>query len=136
MHNKPVAAVFLFSFSLTACGTLFNKGVKTLPAESEPAGAEVYVDGERRCVSPCTLELKNNKDHTIVLKKAGYKDVTCEVRASAKAGWIVLDILIFPVGVIVDAVTGEWKGIGQKTCQVNLPAADGAAQDATAIRGR
>ena len=126
MRNKAVPPiVIVLGLAVTACGALFNKSVKSVAMGSEPSEAEVWVDGNRMGVTPVTLELDNHESHTVVFRKEGFKEVTCQLKSSAKAGWIILDVLGALLPVIIDAATGEWKGISQDVCNVNLPSVDG-----------
>jgi len=52
--------------------------VGTVSLTSNPAGAEVYLDGQFYGDSPATLKLKPGK-HTITMKMAGYKDWSREI---------------------------------------------------------
>lgn len=110
----------------TACGTLFNSKVKTINMMSTPAEAEVWIDGARRGVTPLSLELDNQESHTVVFRKEGHSDIACELNSSTGATWVGLDILGGLIPIIVDAVTGDWKGIGQDACDVVLPTAPAA----------
>ncbi len=89
---------------------------------SEPQGAEVYVDGNRVGVSPVSVVLDNTKSHNVVFKKQGYKDVTCILSTKTGAGWVVIDILGGLVPLIIDAATGDWSQVSAKSCNVTLPA--------------
>lgn len=125
MWKKAVGLCMLVSVAAVACGTLFNQSEKTVSMSSEPSEAEVWVDGNRMGMTPVTLELDNFESHTVTFRKEGYREVTCELNSSAKAGWIVLDVLGGLIPVIVDAATGEWSGISDDTCNVTLPSESG-----------
>jgi len=121
VNTKPLSTVVVLGLTVTACGTLFNQKLKNVDMNSEPSEAEVWVDGSRMGVTPISLELDNQESHTVVFRKDGFEEVTCELKSSAKGGWIVLDILGGLIPVIVDAATGNWKGISQDVCSVVLP---------------
>ena len=109
---------------VAGCATLFNSGTKSVAMSSNPSAAQVWIDNVNRGATPITLELNNHQSHTVVFRKEGYQDVACELTASVGAGWVILDILGGLLPVIIDAATGEWKGIDQGTCDVNLPGTD------------
>lgn len=123
MSNLSRATLVCAALAVTACGTLFNAKTKTVSMSTQPSEAEVWVDGEMRGVTPITLQLDNQESHTVVFRKAGHREVTCELKSSAKAGWIILDVLGGLLPVIIDAATGNWNGISEDICNVNLPAA-------------
>lgn len=85
------------------CGTVMNGGPATI---IPPPGATV--DGVAGPV-PASKKLP----HEIV-----YQDGRrCIVESSVGAGYVIVDIvLLFLVGVIVDAVTGDWKTLDAGAC--------------------
>ena len=124
--KRTVLAVLVagMAASTMGCAAIFAGGnQKDVHMDAEPRGAEVYVDGALRGQTPVVLELDRRKSHTVVFKLDGYQDATCQLNASAGAGWIVLDILLTGlIGVIVDAATGAWNSIGDAMCSVRLTA--------------
>ena len=121
MKTRHTGLVLLSALLATGCGALFNSKVKTIAMTSTPAQAEVWIDGTMRGVTPLSLPLDNQESHTVVFRKEGYQDVTCELRSSVGAGWIILDILGGLIPIIVDAATGDWKGISEDSCNAGLP---------------
>lgn len=103
------------------CGALFNTKVKTIAMTSTPAQAEVWIDGTMRGVTPLSLPLDNQDSHTVIFRKDGYEDVVCELSSNVGAGWVLLDLLGGLLPIIIDAATGDWKGIGEDSCNVGLP---------------
>lgn len=131
---RCLPAICLVAAATTACGTLFNAKVKTISMVSNPDQAEVWIDGTMRGVTPLSLELDNQESHTVVFRKEGHSDVACELNSSTGTLWVVLDILGGLIPIIVDAATGDWKGIDQNACDVVLPtspAADPPRSDLT-----
>ncbi|MCY3699592.1 MAG: PEGA domain-containing protein [Gemmatimonadetes bacterium] len=120
---KRLIPLFFVTLATTACGTLFNSKIKTVSMLSNPGEAEVWIDGTMRGTTPLTAELDNQTSHTVVFRKEGHSDVVCELTATTGTLWVVLDILGGLLPVIVDAATGDWKGISQNVCDVVLPTA-------------
>ncbi|WP_420634946.1 PEGA domain-containing protein [Candidatus Palauibacter sp.] len=121
-------ALCLVVVATTACGTLFNSKIKTINMTSSPVQAEVWIDGMMRGMTPLSLELDNQTSHTVVFRKEGHTDVVCELNSGVGAGWIILDVLGGLIPIIVDAVTGDWNGISEDACHVNLPTPPPAVQ--------
>lgn len=119
------ASVVALAVSSGGCATLFNDSLKTVAMTSQPTEAEVWVNGNRLGTTPVSLDLTNSESHTVVFRKAGYKEVTCMLRANVDALWVVLDVLAGLVPIIVDAATGAWKGIEQGACNMVLPPGGG-----------
>ena len=65
---------FLFCSGLTGCATIVVGDTQLLTVDSVPTGAEVYIDGVLRCVTPMSASVKRKKDATLTLKKEGYID--------------------------------------------------------------
>ena len=126
---KRLSMLLIAAIVTAGCGTLFNSKIKTISMSSNPTQAEVWIDGTMRGTTPLSLELDNQRSHTVVFKKEGHADVACELRSNTGAGWIILDILGGLLPVIIDAATGDWNGIGQDVCNVNLPADPADAAD-------
>lgn len=121
MLSRSAYVVALAALGSYGCATLFASKSSSIPMNSEPTGAEVFVDGNRVGQSPTTIELDHKRDHTVTFRKAGYKEVNCTVTRSVGAGWVILDVLGGLLPVVIDAATGAWYNIKPKTCNVNLP---------------
>lgn len=97
---------------LLGCATLLaGKDPVQIPTATTPAGAEVYLDGNRLGTTPDTVHVERKKSHTLVFKKAGYKDASCVLEKSTGAGWVILDIISGVVPIVIDAVTGDWSKV-------------------------
>lgn len=113
------ALLLLCSFG-TGCATLFGPSSHALALASEPAGAEVYVNGFKMGTTPVELNLKADKSYTIEFRKEGYNSVTRVVNTKVGAGWVILDILGGLIPVIIDAATGNWNQLDQDAVNAAL----------------
>jgi hypothetical protein len=97
--NKLIAASLV---CLAGCGAIFNeKAVMTNP----PPGATI--DGQ-----PGPQVLVQAHPHEVV-----YPDGRrCMIQPKIKGMYIVGDILTFPIGLIVDVVTDDWKVLDAGYC--------------------
>jgi len=107
---------------LAGCAALFATKNPPISMQTNPSGAEVWIDGTRMGVTPLTLELSTKKSYVITFKKEG-QEATATISNSVGAGWIILDVLGGLVPVIIDAATGSWYGLNTHTVNVNLAAA-------------
>lgn len=121
---KKIALVAA-AMSLSACGALFNGGPEDVAVSTNPAGAEIWIDGTNRGITPATLQLAKNKDHTITLRRAGYQEQTVTISRRLSSTYLILDILGGLVPVIVDAATGSWYVLDTDTVDVTLAPAGG-----------
>jgi hypothetical protein len=106
--------------TVSSCATLFGKKTHALAVSSDPRGAEVYVNGFKRGVTPIELNLKADKSYTIEYRKEGFESVTRVVNTKVSAGWIVLDVLGGLIPIIVDAATGNWNKLDQDSVNAAL----------------
>lgn len=83
-----------------------------IPVATTPAGADVFLDGNRLGTTPVKVQVERKKPHTLVFRKEGYKEASCILATSTGAGWVILDILTGLVPVVIDAVTGDWTKVG------------------------
>lgn len=97
--NDPVAkiglklcvSIGLVVISISGCAS-------TTHVKTNPAGAELYVDNVRQCVTPCDYTDRSTlftPSRQIVLKLAGHKDVETTIRKSEiQVGPLVGGILV------------------------------------------
>lgn len=117
------------TFALSGCGALFNGGPAHVAFQSNPSGAEVWINGAQRGATPITLDLAKNQNYTVTFKKAGFQDATMNLNKKVGAGWVILDILGGVLPVVVDAATGSWYGLSTNNVNMNLT-------QATAMHGQ
>jgi len=110
----PVAAFTV------GCATLFSSSSVPVAMQSDSPGAEVWIGGTLRGRTPLTLELDNTKPVSITFKQQGRQDQTVDIPTKVRAGMVVLDVLGGLLPVIIDASTGEWKTLEQRTVNVNM----------------
>ena len=79
---------------------LTPKGVE-VEVRTEPAGAEVFIDGRRVGTSPCKFSLAVGK-HKVTVRKKGYKEKTVEVSTPLKAP-LLIKLEPLPVRVRLDS---------------------------------
>src|SRR5690348_1570916 len=105
-HGMRLMGLVVSAISLTGCAAIFGSKQKMFDLRSNPSGAEVFLDGARLGTTPFKVNLSDQKEHTFVFRKDGYKEVTCTLSKGTGGGWVVADILLGLVPVIVDAATG------------------------------
>jgi hypothetical protein len=131
MHGvmKQVSALtVLFSLALTqGCASILGAKRKDFSMNSNPAGAEVWINGSRVGVTPMNYRVSNTKPLTVTYKMDGHQDVSCVFTPSTGGGWVILDVLTGLVPIVVDAATGNWSQLHESSCNLTLPAAAAAA---------
>jgi len=112
--------VLLPIFALSACGALFNGGPANVAMSSNPAGAEIWIDGTNRGITPATLQLAKDKNHTVTFRKAGFADTNYQINRQVSPTYVVLDVLGGLLPIVIDAATGSWYVLSTKEVNVQL----------------
>ena len=90
MGRIPKAVtVLLFcvlALSFVGCATLFKAKTRTVDFDSDPKGAELYINGNRMGTTPMPLNLSNLKALTVTFKKEGYEDKTYIINTKVGGG--------------------------------------------------
>ena len=94
---------------------------------SNPSGAEVWIDGNRAGTTPVSITLDHKHEHVVVFIMDGYHEVSCRLNRKVGAGWVVLDVLFGLIPVVVDAATGSWHSLDGDVCNVTLRREPGAS---------
>jgi hypothetical protein len=124
MFKKLILVVCLIALGgvFTGCATLFKEKSRTVSFDSDPQGAEVYINGNRMGKTPFPLNLSNKTALTVTFKKEGYEDKTYIINTKLGAGWVILDCLGGFIPVIIDAVTENWSNLETSEAKVLLDA--------------
>ena len=107
-------------FSLLGCATLFKSKSRTVAFDSDPTGAEIYINGNHIGHTPMPMNLSNAKAVTVTFKKEGYEDKTYLINTKVGAGWVILDCLGGFIPVVIDAVTENWYNLDTDEVKVML----------------
>jgi hypothetical protein len=120
--KKALSAVLFFIVLLAAssCATLFKGTTEDVMFSSNPDPAEVWVNGAKLGLTPCTLNLETKKTYSVEFRKEGFATEIRTITNHVGAGWIILDVLGGLVPVIVDAATGAWYSFNQKNVDAVL----------------
>lgn len=90
------------------CATMFTGSVQPMTVSSQPPGARVFIDGAYTGVTPMTLMLKTERDHTVALQREGYRDTISPV--SREFNPVAVLNLFSVVCWVVDIATGAlWR---------------------------
>ncbi len=115
-----VCVITIAVFSLVGCATLFKQKSRTVAFNSDPQGADIYINGNRMGKTPMPMNLSNLKAVPVTFKKEGYDDKTYIINTKVGGGWVVLDCLGGFIPVIIDAVTENWYNLDTDDVKVLL----------------
>jgi hypothetical protein len=118
-----IAALAGAVFFAGGSATIIKGTSQPVTITTSPPGATVYVDQQPVGVSPITVSLKH-ADHAVSASLPGYGPGYARLTTSF-SGW---SLLAFPLGMIVDAITGAISTLDQDAVVIQL--APGAAPPA------
>jgi hypothetical protein len=110
----------VFLFSITGCALIFKTTKEEVKFDSEPAGAQVIVNGTVMGTTPCAFKLESKGTYMIEIRKEGHAIWGKQLTNHVGAGWIILDILGGLVPIIIDAATGAWYQLDEKSINAVL----------------
>jgi hypothetical protein len=113
-------------FSTTGCATLFAAGPDTIPVQTNPPGAWVYVNGMAMGQTPTTIQLDRSRPGQIQIYLPGFQPVMM-YRSKTLNGWFIVSILFFLVPIVVDLATGNWQRFDDGPIMIGLTPAGGQA---------
>lgn len=112
----------LVSFLSLSCASIFKGSSADIRVNSNPAGADIYINGIDRGQTPQTLSLKRNQDYVLTFKKDGYEDLNFEVSKKFDVGTAVVGNIFSwgLLGLIVDVGTGAAYSLTPADIDANL----------------
>lgn len=108
------------------CATLFASGPDTIPVQTNPPGAWVYVNGMVVGQTPTTISLDRSRPGQIQIYLPGFQPVMM-IRSKTLNGWFIVSILFFIIPIVVDLATGNWQRFDDGPILIGLTPAGGAA---------
>jgi hypothetical protein len=101
--KKLILSAALIVF--TGCATIIQPGPDRIPVNSNPPGAQVFLDDQAVGVTPMVLAVPRDSDGRIRVEKEGYTPYSIN-RDKVVAGWVFGNILLGGViGLSVDLIT-------------------------------
>jgi hypothetical protein len=110
-NRKIICYCFLFAvlpFVIGGCATVFKGTSRDLQINSDPPGAEVYIDGSLEGSTPTTVSVKSTMNHRVSLKMDGYEPLDTVVFKQISPVWVSVDLMLLWLPAIVDMATGAW----------------------------
>jgi hypothetical protein len=118
--GQPLLVLLLLLFPV-ACGTLTHGTSQKIACVSNPAGAVVRTADGAACTTPCSVNLKRNKDDTLIIERAGYQPVTVHLHSSLSktfAGEVLLPGGLICLG--IDLASGGAYELAPGSFDINL----------------
>ena len=122
MKLMLTSVIVAFSLLSTSCATMFGDNKRDIAVRANVSGAEVSINGVSYGDAPTSLVLNGTEvygSQMIRVEKKGYGDEVRKVRTSFQmvSLW---NILNFPIGFIIDGITGNLMRVDSKEINVSL----------------
>ncbi|MBI4398160.1 MAG: PEGA domain-containing protein [Candidatus Omnitrophica bacterium] len=118
----------------SGCATLVGGGSsEKVQIQSEPRGAEVFVDGISSGKTPVFVSLERRDSHQLKFKKEGYAE---ETRMTTKGtnGWLWGNLLVGGIiGILIDMSTGAAYKVDPKNIHVVLTQVKASANEVVSL---
>ncbi len=117
---KKSIAILAILCNLMGCASMFGDNTRKITVKSSPSGAGVYVDGVRYGTTPTIVTLNNYiyGGKVITIRKDGYKDQAAVINTQFQPVGL-WNILNWPIGFIIDGVTGDIIKIAPETLNID-----------------
>ena len=122
MFLKTVSLLlgFVFLVSCTGCATILKKKSVDVEINSEPAGADVFIDNNRVGRTPLTINLPHRNPAVVGLKKEGYEDITHTIDNHLVHGWLIVSLLCDGFPAIIDLATKSAFSLNENKINIKL----------------
>jgi uncharacterized protein YceK len=118
-HIRLVLSVIAV-LSLTGCATILKQPNAVLDINSDPAGANVYVNGNKAGNTPLPVIVPHKRPVTLTFKKDGYIDKVYVINNKIESHWFIFDLLGGPLPLLIDATSGNWCSLEETNISVDL----------------
>ncbi|MBH0178002.1 MAG: PEGA domain-containing protein [Nitrospira sp.] len=125
-HDRLFGILMLVPLMLAfGCATIVVGDKQSLTFDSEPAGAQIFINGVSMGLTPATITIqkRNYENATVVFKKGGHIDQQATLHTKTTPG----------VGVawpVASASTTRWM----RACRFSTPKSNGSRQSSTQPR--
>lgn len=119
---RVITSLILFCILTISCASIFKGSSAEIRVNSNPSGADIFINGIDRGTTPQTLSLKRDSDYILTFKKAGYEDVNFEVAKKFDFGTTIIGNIFSwaLVGIIVDVATGAAYSLTPADVEANM----------------
>jgi len=128
-YLSTLFAILVVCITIVGCGTIVQGTTQQVSFTSDPAGADVEVNGLDKGETPVTVELSRKDSHTVKFDLAGYQPYELAVNRKV-SGWVVGNIVFGGlIGLAVDAATGGMYKLDPDQVRAQLDAEGTASVD-------
>lgn len=138
LKKFTIIPLLLIAVIFTAsCAAIFKGSSAEVRVNSNPAGADIFINGIDKGTTPQTLSLKRDSDYVLTFKKEGYEDLNVEVRKEFDFGTTIVGNIFSwgLIGIVVDVATGAAYSLTPADVEANLEAMQSAGYIETNFEG-
>ena len=111
---RTVVALALIPILLsnTGCAVLFRGSRQTIPFDSNPPGAEIYLDGNLVGVTPTTVKFSRARNHVLLVRSENWeREILLTHSIDPEGGWLLF-VDVVPGGGLAIASAAQGCGGG------------------------
>ena len=117
----PSALLTLFLLiALNGCATIMHGTTQDIDVKTDPAGADLLVDGRQQYKSPALITMKRKDDHTLEISREGYKSEKIDIKGTISAAVLGDFLAGGAIGYGIDAATGAQRRLEPESVNVRL----------------
>jgi hypothetical protein len=110
----------LLLVAVNGCATIIHGTTQDISVTTDPAGADLLVDGREHFKSPATITMKRKDDHTVEISREGYKSEKIDVKGVISAAVLGDFLAGGAIGYGIDAATGAQRRLEPEKVEVRL----------------
>ncbi len=115
-----IVAAVACALSTSGCATIVASGPDPVPVNSQPSGAQIFVDGALVGTTPSTIKLARDTSGTITIEKPGFEPMTVH-KSKVLNGWVFGNLCVGMLpGLLIDIATGNTKRFSKTPVTVSL----------------
>jgi hypothetical protein len=109
MRLSNALLILLLLVAVNGCATIIHGTTQDISVTTDPAGADLLVDGREHFKSPATITMKRKDDHTVEISREGYKSEKIDVKGVISAAVLGDFLAGGAIGYGIDAATGAQR---------------------------
>jgi hypothetical protein len=120
MRLSLALLILFLLIALNGCATIIHGTTQDIGITTDPASADLLVDGQLYYKSPAVITMKRKDDHTVEISHEGYKSQTVEIKGALS--WAVAGDFLAggAIGYGIDAATGAQRRLEPEKVEVRL----------------
>jgi hypothetical protein len=120
MRLSNALLILFLLVAANGCATIIHGTTQDISVTTDPADADLLVDGNLRYKSPATIAMKRKDDHTVEISRAGYKSEKIDIKGTISAAVLGDFLAGGAIGYGIDAATGAQRRLEPEKVEVRL----------------